>query len=275
MIEPIASSSAAALPRARRACSRARRREQLPARWTRVGAGDRAHGVDRLERAVRVRVQPPVRCSASGLRQESANTCWPCAHQVLDHAALRREVDEVVLVDHRRHDQQRLLAHRRVCGAYRISSNSSVRMTTAPGVAAMSTPTSNASASTLGGQPRRRGHVAGEVARAAHEVGAALLDRRAQRDRVGQQVVARRERVVRRSRARSARGARPARRAGRPRAAPSSVLAGGEVAAAAAARRPGSRSTRRRRSGGRRAPAPRCRGRRRRARARSRGRRRA
>ena len=38
-----------------------------------------------------------------------------------------------------------------VCGAYWISSNSSVRMTTEPGVAATSTPTSNASASTLEG----------------------------------------------------------------------------------------------------------------------------
>ena len=70
-------------------------------------------------RAQRVQRPPRRRCpgpspgaGASGLRQEITNTCWPWPSQVLDHAAARRQVGDVVLVDHRRDHEQRALVHR-------------------------------------------------------------------------------------------------------------------------------------------------------------------
>ena len=70
-----------------------------------------------------------------------------------------RSID-VVLVDHRRDDQQRGRRTVSVCGVYWISSNISVRSTTAPGVTARSTPDPNASGVDHGRHPRRGGHVA-------------------------------------------------------------------------------------------------------------------
>ena len=92
----------------------------------------------------------------------------------LDHAAAGREVEHVVLVDRRRDEQQRhARGPRSVCGAYWISSKTSVRSTTAPGVSARFSPTANSLVSTVDGQAREVAH---EVARAAHEVHAALVD---------------------------------------------------------------------------------------------------
>ena len=174
MIEPIASSSA---ERARACGEHAHERAaRAVAREVHaLGAGDRAHGVDRLERAVRVGVQPPVAVLGVRVAPGEREHLLALAHQVLDHAALGREVDEVVLVDHRRHDQQRLLAHRRrlrrvpdqleQLGAHddRAGRGRDVDADLEPRRVDARR------------QPRRRGHVAGEVARAAHEVGAALL----------------------------------------------------------------------------------------------------
>ena len=75
---------------------------------------DRLDGVERVERRPARTCPGPSRAwRSSGLRQEIANTCWPWRDRVLDHAAPRREVGDVVLVDHRRHEQQRPLAHLR------------------------------------------------------------------------------------------------------------------------------------------------------------------
>ena len=71
-----------------------------------------------------------------------------------------REVEDVVLVDRRRDEQQRHLAHLAVVGLYWISSKTSVRSTTEPGETARLTPTSKLSVSTLCGQARRPRDVA-------------------------------------------------------------------------------------------------------------------
>src|ERR1700722_4473255 len=91
-----------------------------------------------------------------------------------------------------------------VTGRYWISSNSGVRGTTAPGVTARSTPTSNASGSTLvgirggtamSGRKCRRPVTALAAPGAGHGGGAAGVERVLEGRRVQQRVVARGQRV--------------------------------------------------------------------------------
>ena len=270
MIEPIASSRPSAPARAASMLTSAPP-EQLPARCTR-SAPVIARTASIASSAPSAYVSSPQwLCSALRVAPGEREHLLALAHQVLDHAALGREVDEVVLVDHRRHDQQRLLAHRRRLGRVPDQLEQLGAQDDRAGRGRDVDADLERVAIDAGRQPRRRGHVAGEVAGAAYEVGAALLARRAQRNRVGQQVVGRREGIVhvleREAHAPLVLLVEPGvghagRRASRRR----------RGSRAAAASRRGSCSTRRRRSGGRRAPAPRCRGRRRPARARSRGR---
>ena len=113
--------------------------------------------------------------------------------QPLDHAAAGRQVEHVVLVDRRR---RRTAAAPRapsaVCGAYWMSSKTSVRRTTAPGVSARFSPTANLLVSTVEG---RLGKSRREVARAADQVHPALVDARLDDRRVRPREVRRRERV--------------------------------------------------------------------------------
>ena len=118
-----------------------------------VAAGDLARR-RRWPRAPRgVGVEVPVACVGLGLRQVSRNTWMPSAGGVLDEAAARAQVEEVEAADRRRDDDQRARVDLSVVGGYWMSSPTSSRCTTAPGDSARSSPTSNASRSTIEGMP--------------------------------------------------------------------------------------------------------------------------
>ena len=113
--------------------------------------------------------------------------------RALDEAAAGRQVGDVVLVDLRRDDHERSLVDpRRRLGAYWISSNTSVRCTTWPGV------TAEVRADREGPGVDLRRHAAvvpqvvGDVAGAGDEALPAGLDGLGQRVGVGEQVVGRR-----------------------------------------------------------------------------------
>ena len=187
--------------------------------------------------------------------------------EVLDHAAPRREVEDVVLVDRRRDEQQRHLAHLLPSSACTGSARRPrCAARPSPAEAARLPPTSKPLRVDALRQPRRPRDVGGEAPRAAHEVRAALVDDRPQHGRVGpagsSSARARRARCS----PRSAPGARSASRARRRRSRrrrsrrpPGSPASRG--AAASSAPRPD------RRSGGRPSAAPAASGRRRRGRA--------
>ena len=106
----------------------------------------------------------------------------------------RRQIPGEVPVDRRRYHHQRHLVPRSVLSAYWISSKTSLRCTTAPGVAARFSPTTNFGCPHWP-EARRRRHVPQQVPRPVHQVGAPIVDRHLQRGRVGPQEVRRRQRV--------------------------------------------------------------------------------
>ena len=99
-----------------------------------VGARDRLDRVERLEHRAGVGVEVPVGVALVRVAPGDREHLLALLDRVLDHAAARREVGDVVLVDHRR---RRAAAAARApsacCGSYWISSNTGVRSTTAPG----------------------------------------------------------------------------------------------------------------------------------------------
>ena len=158
----------------------------LPADGGQVGrrhAGEDAAGAGaRRARSGRL---PLIRCTASSASRTAVHVgvevpggvprVWvaPGDHehllalpdQVLDQAAAGGQVQRVELVDRRRDDQQRHLPDRaRSAARYWISSSTSVRSTTAPGVTAMLRPTSNADASTISGIAGPGGQVRDQAA---------------------------------------------------------------------------------------------------------------
>jgi hypothetical protein len=76
-----------------------------------VRARDRLRDVERLDDAARVGVQVPVAALGVRVAPRDDEDLLARGHEVLDHAALGRDVDDVELVDHRRDDHERLLAH--------------------------------------------------------------------------------------------------------------------------------------------------------------------
>ena len=87
------------------------------------------------------------------------------------------------------------LADLSVCGAYWISSNTSVRSTTAPGVTARSRADLERRGVDHAGDPGAAGHVVHEVAQTAQEARSAGVDELLRRRRVQQRSVGRRQGV--------------------------------------------------------------------------------
>ena len=81
-----------------------------------VLATDLLHRVHGLDDRLAVGVQAPVGVPGIGIAPGDDEDLLSAAHQVLDQAALLGEVDDVVLVDRRRHDEQRHPAHLRRLG---------------------------------------------------------------------------------------------------------------------------------------------------------------
>ena len=89
------------------------------------------------------------------------NTCWPWPTRYSTRLRPGARSIDVVLVDRRRHDQQRDLPDRAVVpGGTGSARTPRCAAPPHPGVTARSAPTSNASGSTIGRHPRRRRHVA-------------------------------------------------------------------------------------------------------------------
>jgi hypothetical protein len=114
------------------------------------------------------------------LRHEIAKAVWPWPTACSIMLRPGREVGHVVLVDHRRHDDERVLAH---LGRLRLvleQLEHGVRRTTAPGEAATLRPTSKAERSTIVGMRGER-DMSPRDSPAADEVQAAGVDRRLER----------------------------------------------------------------------------------------------
>ena len=75
-------------------------------------AGDGGDRVARLEHCVGVGVQVEVALLGAGVAPGDREHLLALAHQPFDHAPPGREIEHVVLVDRRRREQQRDLAHR-------------------------------------------------------------------------------------------------------------------------------------------------------------------
>ena len=90
------------------------------------------------------------------LRHEIMNTVWPCADRVAHERVLRLQVEDVVLVDARRHDDERAPVHASPSSA-RTGSARSARCgrRRCPGVTARLRPTSNARSSVIEMRPLR------------------------------------------------------------------------------------------------------------------------
>ena len=158
-------------------------------------ARDGGDGVARLEHGARVGVEVEVGVRLVGVAPGDEEDLHPLGDEVLDDTAPRREVEDVVLVDRRRDEEQRDLVHllgRRLvldqlehvgaehdrAGRDReVAADLELR-----GVDALR-------------QPRRRCEVGGEALRAADEVGAPLVDDRLEDRGVRPGEVRRRERV--------------------------------------------------------------------------------
>ena len=139
---------------------------------------------------------PRSRSAGRGFFQEMQNTVCPAPtrYRISELCGLR--VEDVVLHDPGRHDQDRLRVDlRRVAGAYWMSSIRRLRNTTLPGVTATVFPGRNASAPT-GGRPACDPlPVRDPVQPALVQVEPARLDRPPQHLGVGEREVARRDDV--------------------------------------------------------------------------------
>ena len=127
-------------------------------------------GVHRLDDRLAVGVQAPVGVPGVGVAPGDAEDLLAAGHEVLDQAALLGEVDHVVLVDRRRHDQQRHLAdlgasaactgsaRRRPCAARRPpgSPRCPCRPRTRPARPSTAPAAGWRSRGRSGGRPRRR-----------------------------------------------------------------------------------------------------------------------
>ncbi len=87
--------------------------EQMPSSAVRSWREICSHGVHRLDDRRAVGVEVPRGVPRVGVAPGDDVDLQAAAHQVLDHGALLGEVDDVVLVDRRRDDQQRDLLHLR------------------------------------------------------------------------------------------------------------------------------------------------------------------
>ena len=158
-------------------------------------AGDRLDRLERLEHGGDVVVEPPLGVALVRVAPRDREALLAGADEVLEHAPARRHVGDVELVDHRRDEQQRRLAHLR--GARLVLDE----------------------LEQLGPQHHRAGRdrevladrerlrvdhrrdvrrlrqVVDEVGAALHEVAPAGVERRLQRRRVERREVRRRERV--------------------------------------------------------------------------------
>ena len=150
---------------------------------------DRGDGVAGLQHRVRVGVEVEVGVLLVRVAPRDDEDLHPLADEVLDEAAPRREVEDVVLVDRRRDEQQRDLVdllrrrpvldeledlrveHDRARGGGEVAPHLELRRVDALR------------------QPRRPGDVGREAPRAADQVRAALVDDRAQDGRVRQREV--------------------------------------------------------------------------------------
>ena len=78
-----------------------------------IAARDVQHRVERLEHGVGVRVQAPVAMLSARVAPGDREDLLPALDQMLDLAPPGREVHDVELVDHRRHEEDRNLPHLR------------------------------------------------------------------------------------------------------------------------------------------------------------------
>ena len=116
-----------------------------------VRFGDLLDLPERVEDRVAVGVDAPRPVLGGGIAPGDREDLVALAHEILDHAAARRDIHDVVLVDHRRHQQQRdgvyLLRLRGVLDQFEYLT----AVDDFPGVAATVSPTVNASGSTVEG----------------------------------------------------------------------------------------------------------------------------
>ena len=162
-----------------------------------LAAGDLARDVDGSERAqAQVVVEREVADRRVGVAEADRERRVPVVDGPLDQALPRRQVGDVVAVDPRRDHQQRRANTSSVFGSYWSTSISSLRNTTAPRRGRGVLPSTNDERSTWLGQPSLLTHVVHEVAQAAHEAGAAGLERALQRARVAEHEVGGRQRVA-------------------------------------------------------------------------------
>ena len=139
--------------------------------------------------------RPQSRCSARGLRQEIAKTSCPLCDQVLDVTAPRREIHDVELVDHRRHEEDRNLPHLR--GRRLVLDELEALVAEDDGSRGQADVAADDELADVdvGGQARRLPHVPGELPRAAHEVPPARVDRSLEHRGIDERSVGGRQRV--------------------------------------------------------------------------------
>ena len=160
-----------------------------------LGARDRLDRLERLEDRLRVRVEAPVGGLLARVAPGDREHLLAGSHEVLDHAPPGRHVGHVVLVDHRRDEQERRLAdlrRRRLvlqelehgrAQHHRAGCHRHVLADLERGLVDHAR------------NPRRPRHVAQQRARAAHEVGPTVVERGLEHGRVGEREVGRRRGV--------------------------------------------------------------------------------
>ena len=175
---------------AMRSCSPARRQvarrrvestmppAHRPSTWTASAPRDRLDRLERVEHRAGVGVEPPVGVALVRVAPGDREHLLAGADGVLDHAAAGREVGDVVLVDHRRDD---------AAAAARAPAASAARTGGARTARRASDDRARRDREVLADRERRAvdhrrdarrpRHVAREVARAAHEVAPAGVER--------------------------------------------------------------------------------------------------
>ena len=160
-----------------------------------VAAGDLADRVDGLDQRGDVGVHVPVALRRGRVAPAHHEHLHALAHQVLDDAAARRQVEDVELVDLRRHDELRPRVHR--LGGGRVLDQLEHRVAEHHRAGRQR----QVAAQLEGARVHLRGHaavvreVADHVAQAGHQAAAAGLDHALQCARVADQRVRRRERL--------------------------------------------------------------------------------
>ena len=160
-----------------------------------IAARDVQHGIERLDHRVGVRVQAPVALLRARVAPGDREHLLAALDQVLDVASSRREIHDVELVDHRRHEEDRDLPHLR--GRRLVVDELEPLVAEHDGSRAQGEVAADGELADVdvGGQAGRLPHVVGELARAAHEAPPARVDRSLEHRGIDERSVGGRQRV--------------------------------------------------------------------------------